>query len=119
MELNTIILSVGNVESLDRCRDWYGALGLERNPPDSPGESYWFHTGNDTQMGIHTSEDSAGPKNMSLGFEVDDVDALYKRLTDAGFTFEAPPETKRWGGRSVTLRDPVGTYISFVQYVKA
>jgi catechol 2,3-dioxygenase-like lactoylglutathione lyase family enzyme len=119
MKLNTIILSVGDVEMLDRCRDWYDALGFPRNPPDSPGESYWFDTGNGTQLGVHTGDDASGPKNMSLGFEVDDVDALYARLSAAGFVFEEPPTTKRWGGRTANLRDPAGTSISFVQYVKS
>ncbi len=118
MKLTTIILQVGDVAMLDRCRDWYLTLGLSKSPPDSPGESYWFDTGSGTSIGIHVGEPVANPPALTIGLEVEDIDADYARLTAAGFNFDAAPVTKSWSGRVANLHDPVGHTLQLTTYVR-
>lgn len=46
-------------------------------------------------------------------FYADDVDALYRRLVDAGLTPQAPPRDASWGERFFHVTDPDGHEISF------
>ena len=55
----------------------------------------------------------AGCGNVTLGFEVKDVDAEYKRLKAMNVRFVKPPITHPWGARSVWFRDPDGNIIDF------
>ena len=48
-------------------------------------------------------------------FYVDDVDAMYARALDEGFTPEAPPQNARWGERYFHLTDPDGHELSFAR----
>ena|SRR5688500_2842228 len=115
MKLSVIILSVGDVEMLDRCRDWYLKLGLTTSSPDNPGESYWFDTGNNTQLGVHTGDPVSEPARVHVYLELDDLDEQYVRLSAAGLGFESAPRLKPWGS-DVSLHDPVGHTITLVQY---
>ena len=115
LRLSVIVLSVGDVAMLDRCRDWYLKLGLPKSPPDTPGESYWFDTGHNTSIGVHTGEPVTNPEAVYLGLEVDDVEETYARLRADGFVFDGVPEDKSWGGRAVSLHDPVGHTIMLYQ----
>lgn len=91
---------------LDRCREWYTSLGLVI-ATNTPGEFVFFDTGNGTMLGIHTAT-KPGLAEATVYLEVDDVDAAYERLTRAGVQFDRRPETKPWGAKAVTLRDPPG-----------
>jgi hypothetical protein len=113
MKLTVLILQVGDVESLERCHDWYTRLGLASSAPDNPGESYWFDTGNGTSIGIHTGPRLSEPERITVGLEVDDVDVTYRQLSDDGFLFHGLPRTKEWG-RSVSLSDPGGHTVTIV-----
>jgi catechol 2,3-dioxygenase-like lactoylglutathione lyase family enzyme len=46
---------------------------------------------------------------------VDDVDALYQKVTAAGLATEAPPQDASWGERYFHLRDPDGHELSIAQ----
>lgn len=48
-------------------------------------------------------------------FYVDDVDALYRRLVDAGLTPSAAPEDASWGERYFHINDPDGHELSFAR----
>lgn len=51
---------------------------------------------------------------MSLAFKCDspaDMDALYKAVTDAGFTGHKPPWDAFWGQRYAVVLDPDGNLI--------
>lgn len=54
--------------------------------------------------------------SCGLEFEVEDVDALYGRLTGLGLPASIPV-TYPWGWRAIGLRDPDGNNIDFVHYV--
>jgi catechol 2,3-dioxygenase-like lactoylglutathione lyase family enzyme len=46
---------------------------------------------------------------------VDDVDAMYRRATAAGFSTETEPADAPWGERYFHLRDPSGHELSFAR----
>jgi predicted enzyme related to lactoylglutathione lyase len=54
-----------------------------------------------------------GTGKMTLGFNVEDVDAEYERLNVLGVEFVAVPTTYPWGSRAMHFRDPDGNIITF------
>ena len=77
----------------------------------------------DTFLGLKSSEspsseigfmcpregDFRTKSNVTLCFEVDDVDAECARLTDAGIPLVQPVKDNPWGDRSFMIADPGGT----------
>jgi uncharacterized glyoxalase superfamily protein PhnB len=61
---------------------------------------------------------AAGSGNITLMFEVADVDAEYARLKALGVEVVKPPETYPWGARAAWFRDPDGSIIDFYSPVK-
>ncbi len=57
---------------------------------------------------------SVGPSHVAL--TVDDLDGLYRRLSQAGVRFKAPPHVSPDGGAKVTFcHDPDGTFVELVE----
>lgn len=54
-------------------------------------------------------------RGLQITLEVDDVEAEYRRLGDAGVVALGPPGTNRWGGFGITLCDPQQNEIHLVQ----
>lgn len=50
-----------------------------------------------------------------LSFEVDDLDEMYRRLTEAGAKVRLPPRDAPWGGRLMLAEDPGGHLLEFSQ----
>ncbi len=50
-----------------------------------------------------------------LILHVDDVDAIYNRLTSAGLSPDAPPKDASWGERYFHISDPDGHELSFAK----
>jgi uncharacterized glyoxalase superfamily protein PhnB len=48
-----------------------------------------------------------------IEFCVDDVDAVYRNLTDVVEDFVNQPTTMPWGNRSLLFRDPDGNLVNF------
>ena len=48
---------------------------------------------------------------VTLNFAVDDVDAEYKRLMDAGLSEAMPLEDHPWGDRGFSVIDPIGNSV--------
>lgn len=55
------------------------------------------------------------PESCGLEFQVEDIDAEYRRLLDSGIAVKNPPVTYPWGCRAIGFRDPDGNHIDFVQ----
>lgn len=53
-----------------------------------------------------------------LVFVVDDIDAEYRRLVDAGIVILTPIETEAWGERYFQVEDPNGVIVQLVQWVQ-
>ncbi|OKP83684.1 hypothetical protein A3842_00280 [Paenibacillus sp. P3E] len=54
-----------------------------------------------------------GSGNITLSFNVDDIDIEYERLKEFDVEFVTVPTTYPWGARSVHFRDPDGNIICF------
>lgn len=63
------------------------------------------------------SMQGAGHGAVTVGFEVDDVDAQYERLIALGAVIVKLPATYPWGSRSVWFRDPDGNIVDFYSRV--
>ena len=50
-------------------------------------------------------------RGITLNFQVNDVDAEYKRLMDAGLQEAMPLEDHPWGDRGFSVIDPIGTSV--------
>jgi catechol 2,3-dioxygenase-like lactoylglutathione lyase family enzyme len=55
----------------------------------------------------------AGTGNLTIGFEVADVDAEYDRVKAFGVEFVKHPVTHPWGTRSFWFRDPDRNIVNF------
>ena len=64
------------------------------------------------------SMQGAGSGNVTIGFEVDDVDGEYERLKEHAVPIVKPPASYPWGTRSVWFRDPDGNIVNFYSHVK-
>jgi predicted enzyme related to lactoylglutathione lyase len=56
---------------------------------------------------------AADNHSVIIEFLVDDVDAVYERLTGFVGEFVTQPATMPWGNRSLLLRDPDGNLVNF------
>ena len=63
-------------------------------------------------MAPHSMQ-GAGYGSVTLGFEVQDVDAEYERIQALGVEFVMLPKTHPWGARSFWFRDPDGNIVDF------
>lgn len=57
--------------------------------------------------------EAGGANNVIVGFNVDDVDAEYRRLLSLGVEMLNEPTTHPWGARSFQFRDPDGNILNF------
>ena len=58
--------------------------------------------------------DAGGPTRASVGFAVDDLDAVHARLVSAGAKVTRPPERRPWG-TSATYQDADGNTVILTQ----
>lgn len=57
------------------------------------------------------------PGGFEFGFEVDDVEAAYRKALDAGAEPCAAPADKPWGQRIAYVRDPDGILVELAQAI--
>jgi catechol 2,3-dioxygenase-like lactoylglutathione lyase family enzyme len=65
--------------------------------------------------GFHIGMEQGRPTvgdDVEITIEVDDVDAAYQRLVQAGVEVEGPPQEQDWGARHVWFRDVDGRRMS-------
>jgi catechol 2,3-dioxygenase-like lactoylglutathione lyase family enzyme len=105
------------VADMARAVGFYEALGFERlyGGPDERFTSY--RVGASFLNLALSGRDEPRPQRLwgRAIFHVDDVDAQYTRVLDAGFEPEAPPADAAWGERYFHLRDPDGHELSFAK----
>jgi len=113
------------VADLDRAVDFYTrVLGLPLKHRSGPFAQ--LDTGT-TRLALFTREAMADTIGFALaqpsptapafeiGFLVDDVDAAFHELVDAGVPPVTPPVDRPWGQRTAYLRDPDGHLIELAQ----
>lgn len=57
-------------------------------------------------------------QNICLAFTVEDVDKEYQRLLAAGVTIVDKPQTRPWGARNISFRDPDGNCVYLRSFPK-
>ena len=99
----------------------FGAEELSR-APDPSGKKLWH-----AEMRIGTSvfflndafPEMGGAANKTrLWLATAEIDALFKRATEAGATTKMPPMDMFWGDRVATVVDPWGNEWSLTQRIK-
>ena len=87
---------------------FYKTLGLTQIV-DSPPRYARFETEFGTTFSIH--EDTRNSPGVVIYFEVEDVDAKVRQLTDAGLEFDTEPVDQSYLWREAYLTDPAGNRI--------
>ncbi len=104
-------------KDLEQARVFYqNILGL-----DLLMDHGWFQTyGSQVQMTIQisfASEGGSGTPVPDLSIEVDNLDAVYQQMKDAGFSIEYGPASEPWGVRRFYVRDPFGRLINILVHI--
>ena len=118
LRLGTILLQVGDADSLETARRWYeDHVGLQV-VTEEPGESVFFAKDGGTTLGLHTGPRLEHPDRLTLYFEVADVDAVHQELRHKGVEFMEPPTDRNWGGRVAKTSDPVGHSVHLMTWIQ-
>jgi catechol 2,3-dioxygenase-like lactoylglutathione lyase family enzyme len=101
--------------SHDQTRAFYGdLLGLEEKPVPSTIQDLdliWYNVGDDMELHVFTEEPLEDRSGRHFCLEVDDVEAMRRRLTDAGFEPWTPVGIAN--RPRFFCRDPFGNTIEF------
>ncbi|MEU2430851.1 VOC family protein [Streptomyces sp. NPDC007861] len=102
-------------ESAESNRDFYGRLGFEEvmnlgwimtlASPSAPAAQISFMAG-----------DMTAPAHPDLSIEVDDVDAAYAVMREAGAEIVHPLRDEEWGVRRFFVRDPEGRVVNVLSH---
>jgi predicted enzyme related to lactoylglutathione lyase len=61
---------------------------------------------------------AVGANNVIIGFNVEDVDSEYNRISALGAEMLNEPTTHPWGVRSFQFKDPDGNILNFRSFPK-
>ncbi len=67
------------------------------------------------QISIAT-EGGSGTAVPDVSIEVDDLDEVYQRITEAGIAIEYGPASEPWGVRRFYVRDPFGRLLNILSH---
>lgn len=117
--LSGVLISTG-IERFRAMRHFYvEILGL---PVRSAREGFVNFDLGGGRLTVAIHSDVAGlnsdPARLMVNLEVEDIDAIHHRLTDAGVRFVRNPEREKWGGKVATLVDPDGNYLQLLEFVR-
>jgi catechol 2,3-dioxygenase-like lactoylglutathione lyase family enzyme len=109
---------VANIETQDIAaanRFYRDVLGL-----DVVMDHGWLTTyGSDETMTVQVSFASQGGSDTpvpDLSIEVDDVEAAFRAMTNAGFPIEYGPADEPWRVRRFFVRDPFGKLVNILAH---
>ena len=108
--INAVTLSVGDMV---RSVSFYRGLGFVLR---YGGEDAAFTSFTVGRSYLNLQRSPRGRPSGDWGrviFHVSDVDALYDRVLELGYSPESPPENAPWGERFFHVRDPDGHELSF------
>jgi catechol 2,3-dioxygenase-like lactoylglutathione lyase family enzyme len=93
--------------NLDRSEAFYRALGLRVIVKDEHYLRFECPVGAST-FSVDLVDSVPEFEEVTVYFEIDDVDTAYERLQRDGIAFEQPPTDMPWLWREARLRDPDG-----------
>jgi uncharacterized glyoxalase superfamily protein PhnB len=116
-----------NVDGALKAADFYkAALGAEvvaSHPPDDKGRTMHVHlyvNGGSVMLSDFYPEHGVPkvePKGFAIVMQVKDIDACWKRATEAGVTVTTPLQKMFWGSLYGAFSDPFGVAWAFEQPV--
>ncbi len=106
MRLGFAVLHTRDVAGM---KAFYQGLGLKVRADN--GMWVEFETGPAT-LALHEASENEATQNAGVFLEVEDVDALYRRLKERGLSVPEPRD-QDFGFRTFTLRDPQGNLVEF------
>ena len=115
MKVKRIVANIGT-QDVAKARLFYqDVLGL-----DLLMDQGWIQTfGSGIAMSVQVSvasEGGSGTPVPDLSIEVDDVDAAFDRMKNAGFPIEYGPVNEPWGVRRFYVRDPFGKLVNVLAH---
>ena len=94
---------------------FYEALGFEKRYGGEAADFTSFHVGSGyLNIALRAEVGNVSDWGRSI-FYVSNVDAMYARVVEAGFTPEFDPRDATWGERYFHVRDPDGHELSFAR----
>lgn len=92
---------------------WYVQLHGRRNGSDIPLELAFMLPNNESLP--PSLQHAFDGKGVFITIEVDEVDALYEQLRDAGYEAVVELRNETWGQRHFIIRDPSGSLLDVVK----
>ncbi len=115
MKVKRIVADIHTPDIAAAKRFYQGVLGL-----DVLMDHGWIATyGSSEAMSVQisfASQGGSGAPTPDLSIEVDDVDAAFERMAEAGFAIEYGPADEPWGVRRFYVRDPFGKLINILAH---
>jgi len=115
MKVRRIVANIETQEITAASRFYRDILGLE-----IVMDHGWLTTyGSRETMSVQVSFASQGGSDTPvpyLSIEVDDVEAAFRGMTDAGFPVEYGPADEPWGVRRFFVRDPFGKLVNILSH---
>jgi predicted enzyme related to lactoylglutathione lyase len=109
------VMPVITTETAPESRDFYGLLGFEEvmdmgwimtvASPSTPAAQISFMT-----------SDKTAPVSPDMSVEVEDVDAVYAAVREAGAEIVHPLQDEEWGVRRFLVRDPSGRVVNVLSH---
>ena len=115
MTVRRIVANIA-ASNIDAAKAFYGdILGME--VAMDHGWIVTFATGAHTtpQLSVAT-EGGSGTAVPDLSIEVDNLDEIHQRVTQAGLPIEYGPASEPWGVRRFYLRDPFGRLVNILSH---
>ena len=113
--LSAVTLATGDMR---RAVDFYTTLGFELRHGGPDGDFATFFIGPTALNLALRAGYTAVPNWGRVIFFVTDVDAMYRRLIEAGLSPESVPRDAEWGERYFHILDPDGHELSFARPLK-
>jgi lactoylglutathione lyase len=108
-----VIIETGQ---LKRMAEFY-RQGLELPEPEATGDDHLGFSTGSVYFGFDRVErerkEMPGP--ISVWFEVDDLEASFRRFTELGAEVRFPPTKKPWGAILAAVMDPDGNIVGLSQ----
>ena len=117
------------VTDLNVAVEFYQKLGFEKNYEDAENKGWSMKQGDAVLFIFETANEAKQQprdaksigNNMCgidhISFNVDDVDKIYKEITEKGIV-ATEPENQSWGARLTAVVDPFGNNLFFLKFLE-
>ncbi len=115
MKVKRIVTNVAAMDVAAAKRFYRDVLGLDLLMDHGWIATYGSRETMDVQISF-AAQGGSGTPTPDLSIEVDDVDAAFERMKNAGFVIEYGPADEPWGVRRFYVRDPFGKLVNILAH---